>query len=404
MKHLKFLLSILPFIAMFWLNNSNAESSPGNIFTCTPSTTNNYVACDAGYTGQKFTVTTKTCPDGWPNGIIKTTSTFNTNQCKKNQEIFKGDRTCELTPSACAQEPSAPGCPANMHWTLTGSSIAHCVQNDPGCGWGTSLVHDGLGNPSCVANTCPANQVLQSNGSSCACPSGTAWNGSSCIALPPPCMPSAVNSGNVACGAGFTGSKHGVTTTSCPGSVVTFAWDTSACLPIAVPPPCTPSAVNGGNVACGAGFTGSKFLVTTNACPGNIISSVWNSSACSPITPPSVCTNGAANFPTCTLYFDNLTASGLCITNLCQINYANTIRNQVKANASILASNNADLASVINQLYDACPLGSGWNYSDPHVVSGPVSGDCLTDGEPFLYKGKLGRMTEWTIHINGIPQ
>jgi hypothetical protein len=119
---------------------------------------------------------------------------------------------------------------------------------------------------------------------------------------------------------------------------------------------------------------------------------------------PLICANGAANFPTCTLYYDNLTASGLCITNLCQINYANTIRNQVKANASILASNNADLAIVINKLYDACPLGSGWNYSDPHVVSGPVSGDCLTDGEPFLYHGKLGRMTEWTIHINGIPQ
>ncbi|MDO8728634.1 MAG: hypothetical protein Q7K26_01935 [bacterium] len=288
------LLSALALL-MLGLSSHVPASAAGNQVTCTPSTTNNYVACDAGYTGQKFTVTTKTCPDGWPNGIITTTSTYDTSHCLRSAPPQNGDRTCELTPGACSPMPASPGCPLNQHWVLTGSTVAHCVNNDPSCGWGTSLVHDGMGNPSCLANTCPSNKVLQGDGISCACPSGTAWNGSSCVALPPPCTPSSVNGGDVACGAGFTGNKHGVTTNSCPGNVLTFAWDTSSCVPIVVPPPCTPSIVNGSNVTCGAGFTGTKFLVTTNACPGNIISSVWNTSSCVPIAPPPACTPSIVN-------------------------------------------------------------------------------------------------------------
>jgi hypothetical protein len=294
------LLSALALL-MFGISGNTLAGTGNNLITCTPSTTNNYVACDAGYTGQKYTVTTKTCPEGWPNGIIKTTTTYDTSHCLKSAPPSNGDRTCELTPAACSTMPTSPGCPAGQHWVLTGSTVAHCVNNDPVCGWGTSLVHDGMGNPGCITNTCPSNQVLQGDGISCACPGGTAWNGSSCIALPPPCTPSAVNGGNVACDAGFTGSKHGVTTTSCPGSVVTFAWDISGCIPIAVPPPCTPSSVNGGNVACGAGFTGFKHSVTTTSCPGSVVTLSWDTSACVPIPlPPPVCANGASNYPTCT--------------------------------------------------------------------------------------------------------
>jgi hypothetical protein len=304
-----FLLSLSMLVLCTFSDHALADNA-----TCRPSSINNYVPCDAGYTGQKFTTTSKTCPDGWPSGIVKTTPTYNTSQCVKVIATGPVDRTCELTPAACAPVPASPGCAPNQHWVMTGSPVAHCVDKNPVCPWGTSLVHDSTGNPSCQPNTCPSNQVLQGDGISCACPGGTAWTGSGCVALPPPCSPSTSYGGNVACGAGFTGFKNLVTTISCPGNTTSSYWDTSSCTPIVVPPSCTPSSVIGGNVACGTGFTGMKHSVTTTTCPENVTTTSWDTSACVPI--PNVCANGATDYPTCTpreaCIAPNVLINGVC--------------------------------------------------------------------------------------------
>lgn len=81
-------------------------------------------------------------------------------------------------------------CPGSKHWVTLGTGIAHCVLDDFVCPMAQHLVHDAIGNPSCVSNTCPSNQVLQGDGVSCACPASlSVWNGSSCVAPPPPPPP-----------------------------------------------------------------------------------------------------------------------------------------------------------------------------------------------------------------------
>lgn len=98
---------------------------------------------------------------------------------------------CEINPFLCQGEPVAKGCQPGHHWTLQGTNLAHCVRDDFACGFGQHLEHDNIGNPYCVANSCPAGQQLQADGVSCACPSGTTWNGSSCVvvAAAPPAQP-----------------------------------------------------------------------------------------------------------------------------------------------------------------------------------------------------------------------
>ena len=73
--------------------SSFAQSGAGQKATCTPSYNNNYVACDAGYTGNKFTTTTLTCPQGYPSGIITTTTQYNTSNCVADPVYAPVDRT-----------------------------------------------------------------------------------------------------------------------------------------------------------------------------------------------------------------------------------------------------------------------------------------------------------------------
>jgi len=268
-----------------------------NNTTCSPSVSYNYVQCDPGYSGKKYTTTTITCPTEWPAGLASTTTSYNISQCVKLVTPPPIDRTCELTPAACAPQPNSPGCPVGKHWTLSGSAVAHCVENDSVCPRGTSLKHDSLGNPSCVVNTCSSNKVLQSDGISCACPAGTDWNGGSCALLPPTCTASVVKGGNVACDTGYYGFKFGVTTTSCPGNVVTFAWNTSGCTAIPPPPVCPATKVTIGS--CPTNYSGYTTITTSYSGASCTVSTTTDLSTCTPQTPS--CTNGAKDYPVCTL-------------------------------------------------------------------------------------------------------
>ena len=332
--------------------------------TCTPSVVNNYVPCDAGYSGKKYTTTTVTCPVEWPSGVVTTTPTFNTSQCVKATTPPPLDRTCELTPAACAPQPNSPGCPAGKHWTLTGSTVAHCVNDDMPCPSGASLIHDSVGNPSCKLMTCPTNQIVV--GSTCGCPPGAILEDvfNRCIAIPPACTPSVVRN-SYACDAGFTGIKFGVTTTTCPGNTTTFSFDTSGCTPIST---CTPRIINGSDVACDSGYTGAKHLVTTTTCPDNVTSSYWDTSACVPVvTPPVVVTPP----PTC--------PANTTTTESCPTGYTGSMTITTTYSGSTCAVNtNTDTSRCERRApATSCPNGAS-NWPDCKIYES-ITGACSTN-------------------------
>ena len=340
--------------------------------TCTPSVVNNYVPCDAGYSGKKYTTTTVTCPVEWPSGVVTTTPTFNTSQCVKATTPPPLDRTCELTPAACAPQPNSPGCPAGKHWTLTGSTVAHCVNDDMPCPSGASLIHDSVGNPSCKLMTCPTNQIVV--GSTCGCPPGAILEDvfNRCIAIPPACTPSVVRN-SYACDAGFTGIKFGVTTTTCPGNTTTFSFDTSGCTPIST---CTPRIINGSDVACDSGYTGAKHLVTTTTCPDNVTSSYWDTSACVPVvTPPVVVTPP----PTC--------PANTTTTENCPTGYTG------KVNISTTYSGPTCTASVVTDTSACMPV-----VTPPVVVTPPPTCPANTITTENCPTGYTGSMTITTTY------
>jgi hypothetical protein len=301
-------------------------------------------ACGGGQIGSKYKTATKVCPSG----AVTESADYDTSGCTAAPPppgTVNNSTRCALMPDSCAVSPVAQNCPSGAHWSLLGSGIAHCVQDDPVCPWGTTLKHDAMGNPNCEQNTCPSNQVLQSDGKSCACPSGTGWTGSTCSA--PTCAPSTTSStgscpanmnGTVtyynytscpsgiygapayssstdssnctpapptctassyqdygSCNSGQTGSSKRWVYTSCPGgsygspSTSYSGWDYSACTTPA--PTCTPTSSTYAT-ACGSGYTGTKYVTTYQNCPSGTSSSE-NTSGCG-------CANGGNNYPTCT--------------------------------------------------------------------------------------------------------
>lgn len=222
----------LPILLFLLFSNVTLTSAQGNATSdCKPySIPLDPVACGQGYTGVKFPLKVKTCPGG----LITIGQSYNTENCKRVGETPNPNATnCALTPTdiACTSAPSPMGCPAGQHWVTTGSGIAHCVQNDFPCPWGQSLKHDALGNPYCVPNSCPSNQVLQPDGISCACSAGLVWDGASCIAA---CTPSSYTE-SASCSAGFSGTMSRIVTNTCPSGTPSYgAWNTSSCVPNAV--------------------------------------------------------------------------------------------------------------------------------------------------------------------------
>lgn len=275
-----------------------AQTAPAS---CTPYSIpiqSTVTQCGSGMTGSKYKTMTKTCPGG----EVKESTDFDTSGCRTASTGSNGTLTaeaqCRLTPGACAYTPIASNCPAGRKWTLMGSGVAHCVDEDPVCPWGTSLTHDKLGNPSCVQNTCPSNQVLQADGKSCACPSGTGWNGSSCVA--PTCFEGTATTGSQACTWG--GTQYYRETTTCPSGAYgapskTGYWDTSGCAP--QPVTCTPSAWTE-SAACGSGMTGNQYRDHQTTCPSGQYGSPsyytgpWNTSACQATCSPSNSTYGTS--------------------------------------------------------------------------------------------------------------
>lgn len=318
-------------------------------------------ACGPGQIGSKFKTVTKACPSG----TVTQSSDYDTRGCTAAPapaSTINNTSRCALMPDSCAIAPVAQSCPTGSHWSLLGSGIAHCVLDDPTCPWGTSLVHDSMGNPSCEQNTCPSNQVLQGDGKSCACGSGLMWNGSTCVPATPSCVESdkpdntvvACSSGSgynwrhevtscpagpygapkytyywdasecsapapVTCTANTTyeesacnfryGTAYRSVTTSCPygpsgsPSISYGEWDISGCgaywtepapsptpTPEPTQPSCTPTSSTTAT-ACGSGYTGTKYITTTQNCPSGSSTSE-DTSGCG-------CANGGSDYPTC---------------------------------------------------------------------------------------------------------
>ena len=189
------------------------------------------IPCGSGYTGVKFPLKVKVCPSG----VVTTGQTFNTENCRKIGDVVDPTKTdCAITPTdaRCVSKPAPRGCRFGQHWVTTGSGIAHCVLDDFPCPWGERLEHDTLGNPFCVANTCPGNQVLQADGISCACAPGLVWDGATCVAV---CTPSNTTQTDE-CPLGYSGTRSRLVTVSCPSGTTSYgAWNTSACVKTVCP-------------------------------------------------------------------------------------------------------------------------------------------------------------------------
>ena len=271
--------------------------------TCAPYTIpvqSTVVACGSGQMGSKYKTQSKVCPSG----AVTQSADYDTSGCVAPPSPAGSVNIvsrCALTPDACAPSPTAAACPTGTHWVLTGSNIAHCVQDDMACPWSYSLKHDFLGNPSCQQNTCPSNQQLQGDGISCACPVNTVWNGSSCVPAPPTCTASSSQVNGTSCAYGYTGTMYQTQTTTCPGgpygspSTTTSGYDTSTCTAMTVT--CTSSS-NTQSASC-APQNGTQWRTVTTSCPSGPYGSPstgygsWNTAGCS-------CANGGSDYPTCT--------------------------------------------------------------------------------------------------------
>lgn len=198
----------------------------------------------------------------------------------------KSRSLCDLVPALCQADAPPPSCPLGQYWTLAGSGIPHCVEDDPACAWGMSVAHDQSGNPSCVPNTCPVGQFLQDDGITCGagipppptactppaqlqpdgscettCPAGQFWNGQACMAFPPPsCQANSVWDGAACVCPAPTTDWNGVQCVN-PGGEV----------PPPEPPPCVAPNIRLPNGSCGP-----EVPVTPPPppplCPGNSVS------------------------------------------------------------------------------------------------------------------------------------
>ena len=297
--------------------------------------------CGPGLYGSMYKTTTKVCPSG----EVKESTDFDTSNCRQPPTgggFVTAAARCRLTPGACASTPMASDCPVGQKWSLEGTGVAHCVDDDPTCPWGTSLTHDAAGHPSCGAIACPGNQVLQGDGKTCGCTVGTTWNGFTCV--PPSCFPDIVVTSNAACTWG--GTKYYRETTTCPSGTygapsIMGSWDESGCAaqpeancvasqttemgtcksgeagytyrevlttcptgPSGTPDTkysawhvencaatCTASMTTTSS-ACGDGFTGTQYFTTHNTCPTGVYYTT-DVSECG-------CANGGTDYPTCT--------------------------------------------------------------------------------------------------------
>lgn len=295
---MKIVGKLLALLAFCVSGTTYAQTAPAG---CTPYSIpiqTTVTDCGPGLIGSKYKTTTKVCPSG----EVVESRDFDTSNCRTAPTGVNGVMTaearCRLTPGACASTPVAANCPAGRKWTLMGSGVAHCVDEDPVCPWGTSLTHDKMGNPSCAQNTCPSNQVLQADGKACGCPSNTGWNGSSCV--PPSCYAGTSTTSTASCTWG--GTKYYRETTSCPAGLygsptISGSWDESACAER--PVTCTVSSYTE-SAACSAGRNGTMYREVSTNCPSGQYGSpstsygAWNESSCAAVCNPTQSTYGTS--------------------------------------------------------------------------------------------------------------
>lgn len=163
---------------------------------------------------------------------------------------------CSINPGACQPAPVPSDCKPGYHWTLIGSGIAHCVQDDPPCAGGT-VNHDALGNPT-------------------------------------NCQTSATRSQS--CGSGYTGTikQQRAVYTWMDGSTTYGSWSTTSSTCKVIPPPPAPEPIPEPTpVPAAPNPTPGP---TTSPAPTTCANGATNYPTC---TPPT-CSNGASNYPTCT--------------------------------------------------------------------------------------------------------
>ena len=72
----------------------------------------------------------------------------------RTRQQYQADCAAGVSLAACGTIPVSKDCEVGRHWSVEGSKIAHCVQNDLNCEPGLQLEHDVNGNPSCAAIVC----------------------------------------------------------------------------------------------------------------------------------------------------------------------------------------------------------------------------------------------------------
>lgn len=285
--------------------------------------------CGPGMVGTKYKTSDKACPSG----EVKQSETFVTSACQTSAIGSNGALTaeakCRITPGACAAAPTPANCASGRLWTLAGSGVAHCVDQDPPCAGGT-VNHDALGNPTnCQTSasktkSCPSGYTgsIKQRRDVYTWMDGSTTYGSwsvtrdTCeeIPAPPPpppppvqtCSPGTSTSMYAACPSG-SGTYFYRETVTCPAGSTgspsySGVWDYSGCSAPSTPTPtptptpgptpaCTPSSSTA-STSCGSGFSGTKYITTYYTCPSGTYQTE-NDSQCG-------CANGANNYPTCT--------------------------------------------------------------------------------------------------------
>jgi hypothetical protein len=302
--------------------NSNcfAQCIPG-----TTQTADSAVACGTGMTGTKFTTTTRTttCVGNRPS-VSTSTSDYNTAACTTRPPIVNNCNTgvANGTAVSCTSAglPGQVGTAYALVYTahrlrFVCTTVAAPGYDTSGCTPACTPSSTQQANPPVACGTGMTGTKFTTTTTTVSCPSNLSsvstsdYNTSACATPTPPPIPATPNCN--------TGSANG-TALSCTSAglagqvgtaftLVYTAHNTGAvCTTVAAPGyntsgctvACTPRSTQRANppVACGTGFTGTKFTTTTTnyTCPGNVPSettSGYNTSACGCL--------GGGSYPTC---------------------------------------------------------------------------------------------------------
>jgi hypothetical protein len=295
---------------------------------CIPGTTqtaDSAVACGTGMTGTKFTTTTRTttCVGNRPS-VSTSTSDYNTAACTTRPPIVNNCNTgvANGTAVSCTSAglPGQVGTAYALVYTahrlrFVCTTVAAPGYDTSGCTPACTPSSTQQANPPVACGTGMTGTKFTTTTTTVSCPSNLSsvstsdYNTSACATPTPPPIPATPNCN--------TGSANG-TALSCTSAglagqvgtaftLVYTAHNTGAvCTTVAAPGyntsgctvACTPRSTQRANppVACGTGFTGTKFTTTTTnyTCPGNVPSettSGYNTSACGCL--------GGGSYPTC---------------------------------------------------------------------------------------------------------